>query len=58
MQKVKEALEAVGLVIQDAGLGFVPLQKHSITQDEKLDYEKLLEALDDQDDVQEIYDNL
>jgi len=58
LQKVKEALDAVGLVIQDAGLGFVPLQKHSITEDEKLDYEKLLEALDDQDDVQEVFDNL
>lgn len=58
LQKVKEALEKNGLVVQDAGLGFVPLQKHALSQDEKLDYEKLLEALDEQDDVQEIYDNL
>jgi YebC/PmpR family DNA-binding regulatory protein len=58
LQKVKEALEKNGLTVQDAGLGFVPLQKTALGQDDKLDYEKLLEALDDQDDVQEIYDNL
>lgn len=58
LQKVKEGLEKEVLSVQDAGLGFVPLQKTTLSQDDKLDYEKLLEALDDQDDTQEIYDNL
>jgi YebC/PmpR family DNA-binding regulatory protein len=58
LQRVQEALEKNGLTVQNAGLGFVPLQKTTLGADDKLDYEKLLEALDEQDDVQEIYDNL
>lgn len=58
LKTVKEALEKSGLTIEDAGLVYAPLQKAEISQDEQLDYEKLLELLDDQDDVQEIYDNL
>ncbi|TAK95255.1 YebC/PmpR family DNA-binding transcriptional regulator [Patescibacteria group bacterium] len=58
LQKVKESLEKVGMEIQGAGLGFIPLQKTTLSQDDQIDYEKLLETLDEQDDVQEIYDNL
>lgn len=58
LQKVKDVLEQGGAKIGNAGLGFVPLQKTTLTADDKLDYEKLLEALDDQEDVQEIFDNL
>lgn len=58
LQKVKEGLEHEGLQIQTAGLGFVALQKINIGGEDRSKYEKILEALDDQDDVQEIYDNL
>jgi YebC/PmpR family DNA-binding regulatory protein len=58
LQRVKENLESRGLKIESADLVYVPLQKVSISEEEKNSYEKLLELLDDQDDVQEIYDNL
>jgi YebC/PmpR family DNA-binding regulatory protein len=58
LQKVKEKLEKESLIIESAGLVFMPMQKFEINQDTRIDYEKLLETLDDQDDVQEIYDNL
>lgn len=58
LQKVKESLEKAGLKIEGAGLVYVPMQKIELDADAKIDYEKLLEKLDDNDDVQEIYDNL
>lgn len=58
LQSVKENLEKSGLTVEGAGLVFLPMQKTEISGDEKLDYEKLLEKLDENDDVQEIYDNL
>lgn len=58
LQKVKTELEKRGLTIESAAPIFAPLQKTTLDINDKLDYEKLLEALDDQDDTQEIYDNL
>ena len=58
LQSVQKNLTAAGLGIEDAGLVYAPLQKPTLSDDARLDYEKLLETLDDQDDVQEIYDNL
>jgi len=58
LQKTKESLEKDGLKIETAGLVWSPIQKMILDEDSKLDYEKLLEMLDEQDDVQEIYDNL
>lgn len=58
LQAVKENLEKAGLNVEGAGLVYLPTQKTEISADDKLDYEKLLELLDDNDDVQEIYDNL
>lgn len=58
LQKTREVLEKKGLKIANAGLVWAPIQKASLDKSAKLDYEKLLELLDDQDDVQEIYDNL
>lgn len=58
LQKVKTDLEISGLRIEDTAPVFAPLQKTKLGEDDKADYENLLEALDDQDDVQEIYDNL
>ena len=58
LQKVKENLEKAGLKIAAMELVFAPLQKTELSQDDQLDYEKLLEELDNQEDVQEIFDNL
>lgn len=58
LQKVKENLEKAGLQVEGAGLVYIPLQKMEIDQQFKASYENLLEKLDDNDDVQEIFDNL
>ncbi|MFA5777360.1 MAG: YebC/PmpR family DNA-binding transcriptional regulator [Parcubacteria group bacterium] len=58
LKEVKENIEKSGLNVESAGLIYVPTQKTSISEKDKESYEKLLEALDDLDDVQEIFDNL
>jgi YebC/PmpR family DNA-binding regulatory protein len=58
LQKVKNSLEEKNIKILDAGLVFTPKSTIEINKNTQTDYEKLLEALDDQDDVSEIYDNL
>ena len=58
LQKVKESLDQMGLKVEGAELVFAPVQKTELDADAKLDYEKLIEKLDEHDDVQEIYDNL
>jgi len=58
LKKIKEKLEAKGVEINNAGLIFIPLSPLTIDTATKIDYEKLLEKLDELDDVQEIYDNL
>lgn len=58
LQKVKENLDKAGLKVEGAELVYAPTQKTELDADSKIDYEKLLEKLDEQDDVQEIYDNL
>ena len=58
LQSAKESLEKSGLEILNFGPTYLPTQKTNISSEEQQQYEKLLEALDDQDDVQEIYDNL
>ena len=55
---VRENLEKADLKIEGAEITYLPSQKVSLSQDQQLDYEKLLETLDDQDDVQEIFDNV
>ena len=59
LQKVKEHLDKAGLTVEGADLVYAPVQKTVFESPEaKIDYEKLLEKLDEHDDVQEIYDNL
>lgn len=58
LKKVKENLEKKKISIEGAGLIYLPTQKVAIDANTRLDYEKLLEALDENEDVQEIYDNL
>lgn len=58
LKEMKENLEQKGIQIDNAGLFFIPASPISISVEAKIDYEKLLEKLDELDDVQEIYDNL
>jgi YebC/PmpR family DNA-binding regulatory protein len=58
LKSVQENLEKMGLKIEAAGFIYAPLQKTTLSPEAQIDYEKLLETLDEQDDVQEIYDNL
>lgn len=58
LQQVKEDLEKSGITIENAELVYDALQKTQLDENAKLDYEKLLEQLDNNDDVQEVYDNL
>jgi len=58
LQKVRNNLEKENVKILESSLTFIPKNTIKIDENTRLDYEKLLEALDDQDDVDEIYDNL
>lgn len=58
LNAVRENITAKGVKILEAGLGYVPKTIAEIDENTRLDYEKLLETLDDHDDVDEIYDNL
>jgi len=58
LKTVKESLEKAGLAIEGAELVFVPVQKTQLDENSKVEYEKLLEKLDENEDVQEIFDNL
>jgi len=58
LKEIKENLEQKGISADSAGLIFAPLSPLAMDAETKIDYEKLLEKLDELDDVQEIYDNL
>jgi YebC/PmpR family DNA-binding regulatory protein len=58
LQKVQDNLIKENLKILESGLTFLPKTTVKIDEATQLDYEKLLEALDEQDDVDEIFDNL
>lgn len=58
LQKIKENLEKKGVEIDNAGLIFIPVSPVTVDEHIKIDYEKILEKLDELDDVQEIYDNI
>lgn len=58
LKAVKENLEGYRIKIESAGLLYIPTQKAGISEKDKESYEKLLETLDNLDDVQEIFDNL
>jgi YebC/PmpR family DNA-binding regulatory protein len=58
LKKVKEFLEKEGLEILNAELTFIATQKSEISEADREKYEALLEKLDENDDVVEIYDNL
>jgi YebC/PmpR family DNA-binding regulatory protein len=58
LQKIKDLLEKSGLKIVSGGLIYLSQQKTQLDEKNQALYEKLLEELDNQEDVQEIFDNL
>ncbi|HBI17388.1 MAG: hypothetical protein UR60_C0007G0012 [Candidatus Moranbacteria bacterium GW2011_GWF2_34_56] len=58
LKLVKENLEKENLQILNAEPSYVATQKKEITEEEREKYENLLEKLDENDDVVEIYDDL
>lgn len=58
LKSVESALERNKLKIESSSLGFRPHQKFTLPDSARTAYENLLEQLDEQEDVQEIYDNL
>lgn len=58
LQKMQKELQDNDLTIKDFGLSYEAKTKADVDEKIKTSYEKLLEALDEQDDVQDIYDNL
>lgn len=58
LEKVKKALEAKGVKIESSNLDWVPKETVEVDDRTKASLEKMFEALDDNDDVQDIYSNI
>jgi len=58
LKAVKENLEKENLKIVNAQPTFIATQKSEISDEDREKYEALLEKLDENEDVVEIYDNL
>lgn len=58
LESVKQALENLGIKIESTSLAWVAKNPIDIGEEQRVKLEKLFEALDDYEDVQEIYSNL
>ena len=58
LEKVKDNLKNLNLKIESAALGWVPKEEIEVPEETKRQAEKLFEALNENDDVQEIYYNI
>ena len=58
LQKIQEKLMQNNLTILESGLTYLPKSTIEIDSATQKSYDKLLEILDDQEDVEEIFDNL
>jgi len=58
LQRTKEKIKEKGLKIYGSRFVYVPAQKIKISQGDKDNYNGLIKSLDEQDNIQEIYDNL
>ena len=57
VKRIHEKLTKKGYHLKNAFLGYDPLQTVSLSPEETKRYEQLLEALQEDEDVQEVYDN-
>ena len=55
---VKENLESNGVTIADSSLDMVPSSYVSLPEDKEATFKKMIDALEDNDDVQEVYHNV
>jgi YebC/PmpR family DNA-binding regulatory protein len=58
LEGVKKRIETQGIKIESASLDWVPKETININEKEKMACQNLFEALDENEDVQEIYSNL
>ncbi len=58
LQDVRRNLEQIEIPIDFVGIVYVPNQKTALDASDKIDYERLLQSLDEQEDAQEVFDNL
>lgn len=58
LKNVKEFLEKSGIIIREASLVYLAKNSKKIDENTKIDYEKLLSALDENDDVAEVFDDV
>ena len=58
IRQIQDKLVKGGLKVLDAGITYIPKTTISVDDKTREANEKLLEVLDDQDDVEEIYDNI
>lgn len=58
MEKVRKSLEEKGIKIEEANLNWMPKEEVTVEEKVKESCEKLFDALDESDSVQEIYSNL
>lgn len=58
LEKIKKTLEEKGLKVEFSSLSWIPKKEVSITDEEKESAQKLFDALDENDAVQDIYSNL
>lgn len=58
LELVKQEIIKAKMEISETSLDFIPKTSEKISEEERGAYEKLFEALDDQQDVEEIYSNI
>lgn len=58
LKAVETALEKNGAAIENSTIGYRPHQKITLSEHARESYDRLLEQLDEQEDVQDVYDNL
>lgn len=58
LKKVRDGLEQKGIKIQNATLSYLAKETIQFDENSRESYEKLWEALNDQEDVAEVFDNL
>ena len=57
LEAVKKNLEAKGIKIDGSGLGWVPKDQITIDDKEKREWQRIVDAADENDSIQEIYSN-
>ena len=57
-EAVKESLEANGITIADSNLDLIPSNYVTLPTDKEATFQKMIDCLEDYDDVQEVYHNV